>query len=39
MVWHQMVKFGGYRHCSSRDIMFLVCYMIKQDHAIKNSSG
>ena len=32
MVCHYLAKFGG--HCSCRD-MFLVCYVIKQNHVIK----
>ena len=35
MVCHHLVKFGGYRSCSSRDIIFLICHVIKQDHVIK----
>ena len=35
MVYHP--KFGGHRYCSSGDIMFLVCHLIKQDHIIKRS--
>ena len=30
-------KFGGYRHCSSEDIMVLVYYVILQHHVIKGS--
>ena len=36
-VSHYIVKFGGIRYCDSGDIMFLVCYMIKQDHVIEQS--
>ena len=32
MVCHYLAKYGG--HCSCRD-MFLVCYVIKQNHVIK----
>ena len=38
MVYHLLAKFGGHRCFSSRDIIFLVCQMIKQDHIIKESS-
>ena len=37
MVYHHFIKFGGHRYCSSRDIMFLVCHVIKQDPIIKGS--
>ena len=37
MVYHCLAKFGGHGHCSSRDIMCLVCHVIKQDHIIKGS--
>ena len=30
-------KFGGHIHLSSEDIMFLVCHIISQDHAVKGS--
>ena len=30
-----LAKFGGHRYCSSRDILFFDCQMIKQDHIIK----
>ena len=35
MVCHQLVKFGGHRYCSSRDVIFLVCHMIKQENIVK----
>ena len=35
MACPHLAKFGGQRHCSSKDIMFLVCQVIKQDHMIK----
>ena len=31
-VIHHTAKFGGYRHCDSRDIMVLVCQVISHDH-------
>lgn len=31
-------KFGGFRHCDGGDKMFLICHLISQDHAIKESS-
>ena len=37
MIYHHYAKFGGHRYCSSRDIMILVCHVIKQDHIIKGS--
>ena len=37
MVCHHLAKFGGHRYCSSRDITFLVCHVIKQGHVIKGS--
>ena len=38
MVYHHSAKFGSHRCCNSRDIMFLVCHLISQDHMIKGSS-
>ena len=35
MVSYNPAKFGGHRHCVSRDIMVLVCHMILQDHITK----
>ena len=32
-------KFGGHRHCSSWDIMILVCQIIFQDHVAKSLSS
>ena len=37
MVCHHLTKFGVHRYCSSRDVMFLVCHVIKQDHVIERS--
>ena len=37
MVYHHFAKFGDHKYCSSRDIFFLVCHVIKQDHIIKGS--
>ena len=37
MVYHHLAKFGGHRYCISRDIMFLICNVIKQGHIIKRS--
>ena len=39
MVSNHLVKFGGHSYCSSRDIKFLVCHVIKQDSIIKGSGG
>ena len=36
MLYDHLVKFGGHRYCSSRD-MCLVCHVIKQDHLLKGS--
>ena len=36
MIYHDLAKFDGPRHRSSRD-MFLVRHVIKQDHGIKGS--
>ena len=35
MVYHHLAKFGGHRYCSSTDIIFLVCHVIKLEHTIK----
>ena len=35
MLSHHPVKFTGYRHCGSRDLIVLVCHVILQDHVIK----
>ena len=37
MLYHHLARFDSHRCCSSRDIMFLVCHMIKQDHITKES--
>ena len=37
MVSFQSASFGGYRHCSSEDIMILVCHVILQNRVIKGS--
>ena len=37
MECHDLAKFGGHKYFSSRDLMFLVCHVIKQDHVIKAS--
>ena len=37
MLCHHLAKFGGHRYRSSRNILFLVCHAIKQDHVIKGS--
>ena len=36
-VSHQPTKFGGHKHCGSRDIKVLVCLAILQENAIKGS--
>ena len=35
MVSHHSAKFAGHRHCSSGNIMILVCNVIQQDYAPK----
>ena len=37
MVYHDLAKFGGRRYCSSRDKLFLICHVIKQDYVIKEA--
>ena len=37
MASHQLYKFGGHRHCGSRDTMILGCHVISKDHVIKGS--
>ena len=37
MVSDNFIKFSGQKHCGSRDINFLVCHMILQNHVIKRS--
>ena len=35
MVYRHLAKFVGHSYCSSRDIIVVVCHMIKQDYIIK----
>ena len=37
MVCRYLTKFGGHRYCKTRDAIFLVFHVIKQDHVIKGS--
>ena len=37
MMDHHPVKFDGYRSCSSRDILDLVCQLILKEHVTKGS--
>ena len=37
-VCQYLTKSGGHRHCGSGAIVVLVCYVISQDHVIKESS-
>ena len=37
MVCHHLAQFRGHRYCGSRDMIFLVCHVIYQDHVIKGS--
>ena len=37
MACHHLAKFGGHRYCGSRNVMFLVCHLIYQNHVIKGS--
>ena len=39
MVCHHLAKFGGHRYCSSRNIKFLICHVIKQDLVIQGAGG
>ena len=34
---HDLAKFDSHRYCGSRDVMFLLCHVIWQDHVIKGS--
>ena len=34
---HYFATFGGHKYCSSRDILFLGCHVIKQEHVMKGS--
>ena len=36
-MFNHLAKFGGHRYYSSKDIMFLVCHVIKQNDVIKGS--
>ena len=37
MVYNHLATFCDDNYCSSRDIIFLVCHLIKQDHKILGS--
>ena len=37
MASHQLVKFGGYRHCGREDTLILDCHVFSKDHVIKRS--
>ena len=37
IAYHHLAKFGDHRYCSSRNVMFLVCHVIRQDLIIKGS--
>ena len=37
MVCHKLAKIGSHCYCSSSDIMFLACYVIKTDRVNKES--
>ena len=37
MVSQHLSKFGDQKYCSSRDIMFLVCHVVKKVHKVKGS--
>ena len=32
---HHLAKFNGHRHCGTRNIMYLICYMGLQHHQMK----
>ena len=34
MVCQHLTKFGDHRYCSGRDIIFVVCHVIKQDYVL-----
>ena len=36
MVFHHLAKFDDYSYGSGKDLMFLVCHVIKQHHVIKS---
>ena len=35
MIYYHLANFCDHSYCRSRDITFLVCHLIKQDHKIK----
>ena len=37
-MFHHSTKFGGHRHCGSRDIMIFVCYVTSQNHVIHHDT-
>ena len=37
IVCYHHAKFGGHRHSGRGDIMYLICRVISQDHAIRGS--
>ena len=37
MLYHYLAKSDGHRYCSSRDIIFFVSHVFKQDYVIKGS--
>lgn len=32
MVSYNVAKFGSHKHCSTEDVMALVCHVISEDH-------
>ena len=38
MVCHHLAKFSGPRYCSSRDMMLLVCHVIKRENRVIKGS-
>ena len=35
IAYHHLAKFGDHRYYSSRNVMFLVCYVIRQDLRVR----
>ena len=36
---HHPIKSDSHKHCGNEDTMVLVCYVISQDHVMKQSHG
>ena len=35
MVCYHPARFGGYKHCGSRDIKVLICLVISEEHVTR----